>query len=142
MVNINMIIVDSTVIIDIARKRAGVKVAIEKNKEESFAISAITIEAIYAGLGHSLERKGLDYFTKARDGYEKLLSQYDIFEVSERILRKAGMFRGSCLAKGCVIDPADAIIAMTAELYKVDKILTRNPTHFSDSMVPVEAYSL
>ena len=142
MVSITMILVDSTVIIDIARKNEGVKAAIEKNTNETFAISAITIEEIYAGLGHTLERKGTGFFTKMRDGYEKILSQYDVFEISDRILRKAGMFRGSCLAKGWAINPADAIITITAEHYKINKILTRNPTHFKESKVPVEAYSI
>lgn len=137
-----MILVDSTVIIDIGRMKEGVKVAIEKNSAEAFGISAITIEEIYAGLGHTLEQKGVEYFEKLKDGYEKILTQYEIFEITERLLRKAGVFRGSMQAKGWMIDQADAIIAATAELYKVTKILTRNPTHFQDSPVPVEAYSL
>lgn len=135
-----MILVDTTVIIDIARKVEASKEAIEVHAGDQFAISAITLEEIYAGLGHTLERKGKDFFLRVKEGYEKILSQYTILEVTDRILKKAGMFRGFCSAKGLIIDQADAIINVTAEINKIEVIISRNPDHFKLSQVKIHAY--
>lgn len=135
-----MILVDTTVIIDIVRKVEASREAIEIYSGEEFAISAISLEEIYAGLGHTLERKGKDFFLKVKEGYEKILSQYTILEVTERILKRAGMFRGYCSAKGLIIDQADAIINATAEINKIEVIISRNPDHFKESRVKIHSY--
>jgi len=55
---IRMILVDTTVLIDIWRGRTNVRKCLEKYTEESFAISSITIEEIYDGLGYTKTEKG------------------------------------------------------------------------------------
>jgi predicted nucleic acid-binding protein len=137
-----MIIVDTTVLIDIARGREGVKEILERCKAEDICISTISFEEIYAGLGHSLSRLGVEKFTTIKEKYDKLLSQFRPITVTDRLLKKAGMYRGTCLAKGYAIDPADAVILVTAEMEKAEAIITRNPDHFKETKVRVDSYSL
>ncbi|MBN2153312.1 MAG: type II toxin-antitoxin system VapC family toxin [Candidatus Lokiarchaeota archaeon] len=137
-----MIVADTTVIIDIARGKEGVKRILDELKEEEICISSISLEEIYAGLGHSLSRLGVEKFPRIMEKYEKVMSQFRPLAITDRLLNKAGMFRGEFLAKGFVINPADAIIAVTAETANASAIVTRNPNHFKDVQVRVTSYSI
>ncbi|MEX2682752.1 MAG: type II toxin-antitoxin system VapC family toxin [Candidatus Sigynarchaeota archaeon] len=137
-----MFIADTTVIIDTARGKDGVKKVLDQLHQEDICISSISLEEIYAGLGHSLSRLGVKTFTRIKEKYEKVLAQFKPLAVTERLLKKAGMYRGECLAKGFVVAPADAIIAITAEMEGAGSIITRNPDHFKDAKVNILSYSI
>ena len=135
-----MIVIDTTVLIDLWRGRNGVKKCLEKNKDELPCISAITLEEIYDGLGYTKEKKAKSIYEKIKDQHEKILKDFQVLPVSSNILKKAGLVRGKLRAKGITLDMADIIIAITAKEINASKILTRNPNHFKHSSVMVESY--
>ena len=81
-----MILVDTTVIIDLARETQEAREIIERFTDHDFFISAITREVIYTGLGYTPEKKGKNLFTKMKNGYEKILSEFIILDINERYL--------------------------------------------------------
>jgi predicted nucleic acid-binding protein len=137
-----VIIADTTVLIDTARGKEGVKKILDQLNKEDICISSISLEEIYAGLGHSLSRLGAKKFTRIMGKYEKVMSQFRPLAITDRLFKKAGMYRGECLAKGFVINPADAIISVTAEMESAASIITRNPDHFKDAKVRITSYSI
>jgi len=110
--------------------------------QDQFAISAITIEEIFTGLGHTFGKQGKERYIKAKNESNKILMLYEIFQITKKILERAGFIRGQALAKGDIIGQADAIIIATGEKFKVSKIITRNPEHFRASKIPIESYNL
>jgi predicted nucleic acid-binding protein len=61
-----MIIVDSTVIIDIWRGRPNVKSVLKPYSNQTICISAITLAEIYDGLGYTKEKKVRKFFFKSK----------------------------------------------------------------------------
>ncbi|MHA1150405.1 MAG: type II toxin-antitoxin system VapC family toxin [Promethearchaeota archaeon] len=137
-----MIIVDTTVLIDLWRGRTGVKECLAKNKEENFCISGITIEEIYDGLGYTKEKKDKDVYEQIKEQHEKILNDFHIIPLNLDIMKKSGLLRGELRAKGVIMDLADIIIMVTSQEIKAKKIITRNPKHFGDSHVQVESYEI
>ena len=137
-----MIMVDTTVIIDLWRGRTGVKECLAKNKEENFCISAITFEEIYDGLGYTKIKKDKEVYEQINEQYEKILNEFHIVPLNLDIIKKSGLFRGELRAKGVIIDLADIIIMVTSQEIKAKKIITRNPKHFDESPVQVESYAI
>jgi len=137
-----MILVDTTVIIDLWRGFLGVKNCLEQNESEQFCISAITIEEVYDGLGYTRIKKGLDLCKEIRVQLKTILADFDIIPISLRILERSGFLKGKLRAKGIVLDVNDCIVGATAQIIKAKKIITRNPDHFKPFKVTIETYEL
>ncbi|MHA1193831.1 MAG: type II toxin-antitoxin system VapC family toxin, partial [Promethearchaeota archaeon] len=69
-----MIIVDTTVLIDIWRGRPNIKSILKPYSEQTTYISAITITEIYDGLGYTKEKKSEKVYLQIKNQMEKLLS--------------------------------------------------------------------
>jgi len=137
-----MIVLDTNVIIDLGRGRSGVKKKLENFKEAEFAISAITIQEIYVGLGYILEKHGKELYEKNKEKSQKLLEDYTILKITRPILEHSGLKKGKLRAKGVTIEIQDLIIGSTAEILGAEKIITRNPKHFEVFKVRIESYEL
>jgi len=135
-----MIIIDTTVIIDIWRGKNSIKKCLEGKSDEKLCISAITIEEIYEGLGYTKEKKGVEIFEKFRDQYEKIFGDFEIIPIDLLILKQAGIKKGQLRSKGLILDTADCIIGITAELINAKNIITRNPKHFEEFKVEIVSY--
>jgi len=135
-----MIIADTTVLIDLWRGRSGVKKCLEKLEEETFCISAISIEEIFDGLGYTMEKKGKDFYKKIREQFEKILKDFEIIPLNLAMLKQSGTFRGQFRAKGITLDLGDCIIGATAKAVNAKKIISRNPNHFKEFEIPFESY--
>jgi predicted nucleic acid-binding protein len=137
-----MIIVDTTVIIDIWRGRTGVKIHLKKYKEEIICISIISIAEIYDGLGYTKEKKGETIYKKIKDQIEKVLSGFHIMPLNIQILQESGDIKGKLRAQGIILDLADCIIGITAKMMNADKIITRNKRHFQQFGLDIESYNI
>ncbi|KKL59829.1 hypothetical protein LCGC14_2211390 [marine sediment metagenome] len=137
-----MIVLDTNVIIDLGRGRSGVKKKLENIKEAEFAISAITIQEIYVGLGYILEKHGKELYEKNKEKSQNLLEDYTILKITRPILEHSGLIKGKLRAKGVTIEIQDLIIGSTAEILGAEKIITRNPKHFDVFKVRIESYEL
>ena len=137
-----MIVLDTNVIVDLGRGRSGVKKKLENFKEAEFAISAITIQEIYVGLGYILEKHGKELYEKNKEKSQNLLEDYIILKITRPILEHSGLIKGKLRAKGVTIEIQDLIIGSTAEILGAEKIITRNPKHFDVFKVRIESYEL
>ena len=137
-----MIVVDTTVVIDLWRGRSGVKECLERNKEEVFCISAITIEEIYDGLGYTKAKKDKEIYDEIKKQHKKILNDFHIIPINLDIMKKTGLLQGELRAKGVIIDLADLIIMVTSQAINAKKIITRNPRHFDESPIQVESYEI
>ncbi|MBA7605250.1 tRNA(fMet)-specific endonuclease VapC [subsurface metagenome] len=137
-----MFVLDTNVIIDLGRGRSGAKKILENFKETVFAISAITIQEIYVGLGYILEKHGKELYEINKEKSQILLEDYTILKITRPILELSGLNRGKLRAKGVTIEIQDLIIGSTAEILGAEKIITRNPKHFEVFKVPIESYEL
>ena len=137
-----MILVDTTVIIDIWRGRNNVKTVLKSYTDEIICISAITVTEIYDGLGYTKERKGNTFYNKIKDQLEKILSGFHIIPLNMQILQESGIFKGELRARGILLDLADCIIGLTAKVMNAEKIITRNVNHFKDFGLPIESYDI
>lgn len=137
-----MIVLDTNVIIDLGRGRSGVKKKLENFKEAEFAISAITIQEIYVGLGYILEKHGKELYEKNKEKSQNLLEDYIILKITRPILEHSGLIKGKLRAKSVTIEIQDLIIGSTAEILGAEKIITRNPKHFEVFKVRIESYEL
>ncbi|MFX1479106.1 MAG: type II toxin-antitoxin system VapC family toxin [Promethearchaeota archaeon] len=137
-----MIIADTTVLIDIWRGRPAVKQHLEKYKKEILCISVISIAELYDGLGYTKEKKGDTIYKKIKDQIEKILSGFHIMPINIQILQESGIIKGRLRAKGIILDMADCIIGITAKIMNVDKIITRNESHFQEFGIDIESYAL
>ncbi|MCK4480593.1 MAG: PIN domain-containing protein [Candidatus Lokiarchaeota archaeon] len=137
-----MIMLDTNVIIDLGRGRSAAKKILENFKETVFAISAITIQEIYVGLGYILEKHGKELYEINKEKSQILLEDYTILKITKPILELSGLNKGKLRAKGVTIEIQDLIIGSTAEILGAEKIITRNPKHFKVFKVPIESYEL
>ena len=137
-----MIIVDSTVIIDIWRGRSNVKSVLKPYSNQTIYISAITLAEIYEGLGYTKEKKSEKIFLQIRDQIEKVLSEFYIIPLNSQILQESGSLKGYLRAKGITLDLADCIIGTTAKLMNAEKLITRNIGHFQDFGLTIESYEI
>lgn len=137
-----MILLDTTVIIDLWRGRDGVKNCLEKYKEEVLCISAITIGEIYDGLGYTKEKRGTTIYTEIQDHFEKIFTEFEIIPITLNIIKQSGIIKGELRANGIILDFGDCIVGITAKLIKAEKILSRNPKHLSEFDVPIESYEI
>lgn len=137
-----LIVLDTTVLIDIRRGRMNVKKLLDKYENEVYGISAITIYELYAGLGYTHQKLGQELYETHKEKLESLLTDYEIFDINRLILEESGLIEGELMAKGITIDLQDIIIGITAEHVKAEKIITRNPDHFKYFKVPIESYEI
>jgi len=137
-----VIIVDTTVIIDIWRGRSNVKSVLKPYSDQNICISAITITEIYDGLGYTKEKKSEKTYLQIRDQIEKLLSEFHIIPLNSQILQESGSLKGYLRAKGSTLDLADCIIGTTAKLMNAEKLITRNIRHFQDFGLTIESYEI
>jgi predicted nucleic acid-binding protein len=137
-----MIIVDSTVIIDIWRGRSNLKSVLKPYSNQTICISAITLAEIYDGLGYTKEKKSEKIFLQIKDQIEKVLSEFHIIPLNSQILQESGRLKGYLRARGITLDLADCIIGTTAKLMNVEKLITRNVRHFQDFGLKLESYEI
>lgn len=137
-----MILLDTNVIIDLWRGRNGVKNCLEKYKEEVLCISAISIGEIYDGLGYTKEKRGTKIYKEIQSQFGKILTEFEIIPITTNILKLSGVSKGELRANGIILDIGDCIIGITANLIKAEKIVSRNPKHFSQFDVQVESYEI
>ncbi len=137
-----MILLDTNVIIDIGRGRTEAKKHIQKYGAETFALSAVTIEEMYVGLGYILQKYGKKLFEANKEKTLKLLNDYEILNITQPILERSGMMRGELRAKGITIGIQDLIIGATAEISSAEKLITRNPDHFKMFKISIESYKI
>ena len=137
-----MILVDTTVIIDISRGKPQIKDVLEQYKEDSIFISAFTIAELYDGLGYTKEKKSTTVYEKIKEKIEEVLSDFYIYPINKTILQEAGVIKGRLRAKGILLDMGDCIIGMTANFMNADKLITRNPRNFEDFGILIESYKI
>ena len=137
-----MIIVDSTVLIDIERGRDPIKQLLEQYSSEEIAISMITIQEMYVGLGVTLKKRGEKAYFLKRSHIEQILEDFVFYNINQAILERAGIKEGELLSDGITIDSNDLIIGATAEFYKADKIITRNSVLFDVWSIQIESYEI
>jgi len=137
-----VIIVDTTVIIDIWRGRSKVKSVLKPYSDQTTCISAITIAEIYDGLGYTKEKKSEKIYLQIKDQIEKVLSEFHIIPLNSQILQESGQLKGFLRAKGIALDLADCIIGITAKLMNAEKLITRNDRHFQDFGLTIESYEI
>ena len=137
-----MIIVDTTVVIDIWRGRSKVKSVLKPYSDQSICISAITIAEIYDGLGYTKEKQSEKIYTQIKNQIEKILSEFHIIPLNFQILQESGTLKGYLRAKGIILDLADCIIGTTAKLINSEKLITRNIRHFQDFGISIETYEI
>ena len=137
-----MIIVDSTVLIDIERGRDPIKQLLEQYSSEEIAISMITIRKMYVGLGVTLKKRGEKAYFLKRSHIEQILEDFVFYDINQAILERAGIKEGELLSDGITIDSNDLIIGATAEFYKADKIITRNSVLFDVWSIQIESYEI
>jgi len=137
-----MIIVDTTVIIDIWRGRSNVKTVLKPYSDQIICISGISIAEIYDGLGYTKEKKSEKIYVQIRDQIEKLLTEFHLIPLNLQILQESGRIKGYLRAKGIILDLADCIIGITAKLMNAEKLITRNIHHFQDFGLTIESYEI
>ncbi|MHA1376056.1 MAG: type II toxin-antitoxin system VapC family toxin [Promethearchaeota archaeon] len=137
-----MILVDTTVLIDIWRGRSNIKSILKPYSEQTTCISAITITEIYDGLGYTKEKKSEKVYLQIKNQMEKLLSEFHVIPLNPQILQESGSFKGFLRAKGIMLDLADCIIGTTAKLMNSEKLITRNIRHFQDFELTIESYEI
>ncbi len=137
-----MIIVDTNGIIDMMRGRQGIKKCLEKFEGELVGISAITIQELYVGAGYLRKSRGEAIFESEKQKIRAILEDYEIFNITQAILERAGLKKGELRAQGITFDVQDFIIGATAEHISAERIITRDQDHFKHFSVPVETYSL
>jgi predicted nucleic acid-binding protein len=139
---LKMIIIDTTVIIDIWRGRPNVKTLLKPYTDKPICVSAITIAEVYDGLGYTKEKKSEKIYSQIKDQIEKILTEFHVIPLNKEILRESGKLKGQLRAKGITLDLADCIIATTAKLMNSEKLVTRNIRHFQDLELPIETYEI
>ena len=137
-----MIFLDTTIIIDIRRGRSEGKEVLDKYKDKICGISAITVQELYVGLGYTLEKMGKAIYEQNLNQIQRLLEDYEIIDITRPILEQAGFLKGQLMAKGITIEIQDLIIGVTAEIFKAELIITRNPNHFKPFKIPIESYEI
>jgi predicted nucleic acid-binding protein len=137
-----MIVVDTTVLIDIWRGKPQIRSLLKQYKDEAIFISAISIAELYEGLGYTKEKKGEGIYEKVKEQIEKVVSGFHVIPINKEILRESGMLKGKLKVKGISIDIVDCIIGMSAKVMNAEKILTRNVRHFQELGLQIETYKI
>jgi predicted nucleic acid-binding protein len=128
--NNKMIIVDTNILIGIQRGEALIKTFFEQNLDEEFYISAISMHELYIGLGYIKITRGLNIYKKNKQQLDSIINDFYLIDLSEEIIKQAGIKEGELIGKGITIDTEDIIIGVTAEIFKADKIISKNKKHF------------
>jgi len=137
-----MIIADTTVLIDIHRGRDEIKPVLAAHSDDIVCISAITLKELYFGLGFTRVKMGDETYEKQKNKILQIISDFHVIEISNEILKLAGLKAGELLASGNRPDFEDVIIGITAEMVNAQKIITRTPDHFKAFKIPVEIYTV
>ncbi len=120
------LLLDTDVLIDYLRSRPEAVTYIE-SLTEPLMMSAITLAELYAGVRDGAERTALDAFVRA----------FVVLAINDDVAVKGGLYRRD-YGKTYGVGLADALIAATAEVYKVT-LVTLNDKHFpmlDDTVVP------
>ena len=139
---IKIILVDTTVVIDIWRGRSKIKSVLNLFSDRDIYISAITLTEIYDGLGYTKEKKGINIYNQIKKQIDNILSDFHLIPINNIILQDSGIIKGSLRAKGIILDIADCIIGISARFIGAEKLITRNPSHFKEFGVSIEAYEI
>lgn len=135
-----MILVDTTVLIDIERGKYSLKKLFELYPSERYCISAVSILELYVGLGYSKIKKGIKFYQTQKEIIDQLCNDFEILPLSSKILQQGGMKKGELMASGISIDFEDILIGVTGEICKVKYIFTRNKEHFESFHLSIQEY--
>ena len=111
------ILVDTDVLVDYLRGRAGA-VAFVKAQAERVILSSIVVAELYAGVLGDQERDALD----------ELVSLFRVVPVTGELARAGGLYKRD-YAKSHGVGLADAILAATAQAENAD-LATLNVRHY------------
>ena len=135
-----MIVADTTVLIDLLRRRDNVKKKIATLKQHEYFISEISIAEIFDGLGYTRVKMGEDFYRKKKEEIDLLLNEFHTIPITSVILKRSGEKLGELRAIGKIQDLEDVIIGISAETLHSEYILTRNKKHFTFSKVELLTY--
>ena len=137
-----MIVVDTTVLIDIRRGRLSIKSLIDNLRNEEYFISEISIKELCDGLGYTRIKLGEEIYQTNTRLIEELLAGFYTIPINARILKLAGLKEGEMRAKGMIRDFEDIIIGISAQVMQADWIISRNVKHFENFTVPCKSYPI
>lgn len=135
-----MIVVDTTVLIDLLRRRENIKEKFISLHEHDFFISEISIAELYDGLGYTRAKMGEDLYEKKKKEIELLLNEFHTIPITSQILKISGEKLGELRALGKTQDFEDIIIGVSAEIQNSDFLLSRNEKHFKFSKIKLINY--
>lgn len=123
-------LVDTNLLSELVRKNPDPGVLEWAEATRQVWISSITVEEIFFGLTWKPVPR-IQYW------FEGLLETYcEVLPVTTDIAKRAGELRGQLQRRGQTLEPADMIIAATAQVHQLT-LATRNVRHFADCGVPL-----
>jgi tRNA(fMet)-specific endonuclease VapC len=123
-----MILVDTTYIVDLIRKK--VKIDSELDEEILFT-TEITVFELYFGLyGNNILNKDPEKLQKRIDTLSKILTKFQILPFSGDESIQSAKILGQLKLDGKIIEFRDGMIAGSGLANGITKILTRNADHF------------
>ena len=137
-----MIVVDTTVLIDLRKGRPGVKKILSKYIDKETYISEISIKELFEGLGYTSIKMGEPLYSVNLQKIRKIISMFYLIPISQSILEEAGLKQGEFQAKGIIIDTENIIIGSSANIHNAEFIITRNLKHFDHFDVPCISYDI
>ena len=124
-----MILVDTTYIVDLIRKKAKLD---SKLDEEILFTTEITVFELYFGLhGNRLLNKNPDKLKSRATTLEKILVKFQILPFRREEAIQTAKLLGQLKLNGKIIDFRDGMIAGTGLANGIKKIMTRNEDHFN-----------
>lgn len=139
---INLILVDTTVLIDIERGRSNLFNIFHTLKNERFCISQISLFELYVGLGYSKQKKGEKFFQKQKENLDKIINDFEVIPITDEIMKLGGQKQGLMISKGKSVDLEDVIIGTTGEIIQCSRLITRNKKHFEDFSISLLTYEI
>ena len=121
---------DTNVLSELVKPRPDPGVVAWASGVTSVALSAVSIEEVFYGLGRRPKPKVLAWFERF------LGEQCEVLPVSGAVARRAGELRGALASRGATRTQADMLIAATAQLHRLT-LVTRNVRDFEGCGVPV-----
>lgn len=123
-----MKIVDTSVLVDIDRGGVDRRVA-KLDDEGRHAVSVVSVTELYLGLNKQYE-SGTDTYRETVDGIDRLLSRFDVVDVTRPVAVAAADIIDDLRTRGEPLhDLHDVYVAATARTEQLP-VLTANADHF------------
>ena len=132
-----MKLLDSTFIIDYLKNDEGARKKIDKEQNETFFFTDLTVYEISLGIFRLDESKK----TKALAIFMRFIQSLDYLPLITEASLKAAEIKISLIKRGITIDDFDCLIAASGIVNNIYTIITRNSKHFSSiDKIKVENY--